>query len=244
MFDEKFVNELPQDGVLAAAAICNAFFEFHNSLQDANERLEKFESYLGALALAEVFISVHNIESPKIPQIRYKLGKHIHNIADVISFFTSWNSLLTTKITERKTESAYETIKNRYASILSKVVIYEFSDDDFKRVQTLINKLRDILTKSEDFEEGHRRRLLKKLEKLQAELHKKMSDLDRFWGFFIDAGIALGKFWKEAAPFTEGVKEILQIVCQTQARAENVEKSLPLRLLMGEHTDTSGKESK
>jgi hypothetical protein len=233
MFDEQFVNELPQDGVLAGAAICNAFFEFNNSLESNIEKLAKFESYLGALALAEVFISIHNIESPGIPTIRYELGKHIKNIARVVDFFTTWNSLLGSKITKRETESAYEHIKNRYASILSHVVIYEFSDDDFNRVQKLINKLRDILSKSEDFEAGHRRRLLKRLEKLQAELNKKMSDLDSFWGFFVDAGIALGKFWKEAEPFAEGVKEILQIVCRTQAKAENVEKMLPLRLLKG-----------
>ena len=73
--------------------------------------------------------------------------------------------------------------------------------------------------------------LLKKLEALQLELHKKMSNFDRFWGFFVDSGIAFRKFWENAEPFRNDVKEIMKIVCRTQAKAENVKDILPLNLL-------------
>ena len=60
-----------------------------------------------------------------------------------------------------------------------------------------------------------------------------MSNFDKFWGFFIDSGIAFNKFWKNAEPFIDDVKEIMQIVCQAQAKAENVKKFFPLNLLTG-----------
>ena len=124
--------------------------------------------------------------------------------------------------------------------MFGKGVFYEFSDDDFSRVQTLLNGLRDLLTKSKDFEEDHRRRLLKRLEVLQSELHKKMSNFDKFWGFFIDSGIALTKFWENAKPFRDDIKEIIEIVSRTQAKAENVQKLFPLNLLKsGDGSDST-----
>ena len=104
---------------------------------------------------------------------------------------------------------------------------YTFSDADLKRVQQLINELREQVTSSELFEEDHRRRLLNRLEKLQAELHKKMSDLDRFWGFVGDAGVALGKFGKDSKPFVDRIREMTQIVWNTQSDAEKLPSSTP-----------------
>jgi len=98
-------------------------------------------------------------------------------------------------------------------------------------MQTLINEMRNLIKKSKDFEEGHKKRLLKRLEKLQGELHKKMSNLDMFWGLIGDAGVVLGKFGEDAKPLVDRVGEILKIVCRTQAKAENIKNILPLNLL-------------
>ena len=45
---------------------------------------------------------------------------------------------------------------------------------------------------SEVLESDHKQRLLAKLETLQSELHKKVSNLDRFIGFMSEAGIRYG----------------------------------------------------
>ncbi len=240
MFDDDFVASLPRDGLLGAAAICAAFIERHNSWQSDSQRAKNFGEYVEALALADAFVESHDIEM-EVPRMEYNEGASERNVNIIASFFRDWNGRVKQELRRKSTLAEFEEAKNRYASRFGRGTVYEFADDDFERVQQLINELREVLARSEDFEEDHKRRLLKKLERLQGELHKKMSDLDRFWGFFVDAGIALGKFWKEAEPFAEGVKEILQIVCRTQARAENVEKSLPLRLLTGEK-DGKGKE--
>lgn len=93
--------------------------------------------------------------------------------------------------------------------------------------QTSINELRDLISGSEVIEENHKQRLLKRLERLQSELHKKMSDLDRFWGFVGDAGVVMGKFGEDAKPFTDRIKDIMNIVWRTQARAEELESGSP-----------------
>lgn len=104
----------------------------------------------------------------------------------------------------------------------------EFTDGDIDRLQQLINEMREFLASSEFIEEGHKLRLLKKLEKLQSELHKKMSSVDACWGLMGDAGAALGKFGKDVKPFTDRVREFLEIVWRSQARAEELPSSAKL----------------
>ena len=127
--------------------------------------------------------------------------------------------------------------KNRYLSLLKTSFAYEFSQGDFDRIQVLINELRSHITENKSFEERHRQRLLKRLEKLQSELHKRVSDLDKFWGMIGDAGVALGKFGEDSKPIVDRIKEITEIVWKTQARTEELPSSTPGPLI-GHGKDT------
>jgi len=98
----------------------------------------------------------------------------------------------------------------------------EFTDSELKNIQTLINELRDQIAHSTMFSDGHRARLQKRLEALQAEMHKKMSDVDKIWGLVGDAGIALGKFGKDAKPIVDRIKELAQITFKAQGKAEEL----------------------
>lgn len=99
---------------------------------------------------------------------------------------------------------------------------YEFTDGDIDKVQKLLNELRDIISKSELFTADHQQRVLKRLERLQGELHKTISDLDRFWGLIGDAGIVIGKLGNDAKPIVDRIKEIADIVWRTQAKSEEL----------------------
>lgn len=235
MFDEKFVKELPRDILKAQQIICEYFPKFLNETTDEN----KLPFCLQAMAFAQVYVEIHSLEGLRVPSFDHKASDNT-KIARVFNFFRDWKSRIDEKLKQKQQADTYETAKDYYASMFGKGFFYEFSDDDFKKVQTLLNNLRDLLTKSKDFEEDHRTRLLKKLEVLQSELHKKMSNFDKFWGFFIDSGIALTKFWENAKPFRDDVKEIVEIVSRTQAKSENVQKLFPLNLLKsGDGSDSA-----
>jgi len=234
MFDEEFVKELPQDILKAQQIICEHFQEVWNKTNEEDE----LTFCLQAMAFAQVFVEIHSL-GLKVPDLDYNLSNQTKK-RRVTNFFNDWKSNVDEKLKRIQQSDTYETAKDYYASMFGKGIFYEFSDDDFSRVQTLLNNLRDLLTKSKDFEEDHRTRLLKKLEALQSELHKKMSDFDRFWGFFIDSGIALTKFWENAKPYRDDIKEIIEIVSRTQAKAENVQKLFPLNLLKsGDGSDST-----
>lgn len=73
--------------------------------------------------------------------------------------------------------------------------------------------------------------ILKRLENLQSELHKRVSDLDRFWGLVGDAGVVLGKLGKDAKPIVDRVREVAEIAWKTQARTEELPSSSPNPML-------------
>jgi hypothetical protein len=121
--------------------------------------------------------------------------------------------------------------RNHFKAFLSAGFSYEFSQGDLDRVQVLINQVRDLISKATGLEKDHQRRLLARLEKLQTELHKKVSDLDRFWGLIGDAGVVLGKLGQDAKPIVDRVKEIADIIWQTQSRAEELPSGTQIPLL-------------
>ena len=113
-------------------------------------------------------------------------------------------------------------LRNRYRASLGTGFSYEFSQGDLDRVQELINSLREQISGLTQLEKDHQQRLLRRLEKLQSELHKRVSDLDRFWGLIGDAGVVLGKIGNDAKPIVDRIREIADIVWQTQSRAEEL----------------------
>lgn len=128
-------------------------------------------------------------------------------------------------------KSYLDKITEEYSVSIGVGHFYEFSDRDLSRIQTLINELRDVVARSTYFDENHKNRLLKRLERLQAELHKKMSDLDRFWGLIGDAGVAFGKFGKDPKPFVDRIRELGEIVWRAQAEAEKLPQDSKMPLL-------------
>lgn len=115
-----------------------------------------------------------------------------------------------------------ESLKKKFANIVSVSFAYEFSEGDVTRIQTLINELRELIAANDELEEQHKRRLLKRLEKLQAEMHKKMSDLDHFYGLAVEGSVMLKKVGGNLKPIVERIAEITKITWTTQARAEDL----------------------
>ena len=166
-----------------------------------------------------------HIKFPPLPEIGHD---NTENIKQLIIFVAhvklAIQPLVDDEIGSNKRNQFLSAIENK-KKIQNKGFFYEFTDGDLDRVQQLINELRNEITQSDLFEESHRARLLRRLESMQSEMHKKMSDVDRIWGLVGDAGIVIGKFGKDAKPFVDRIKELSQIAWRTQARAEELPSS-------------------
>lgn len=115
-----------------------------------------------------------------------------------------------------------ESLKSKFAGLIAATFAYEFTEGDVARIQTLINELRELIATNDELEDQHKRRLLKRLEKLQSEMHKKMSDLDHFYGLTVECSVMLKKVGGNLKPIVDRISEITKITWATQSRAEDL----------------------
>ena len=138
----------------------------------------------------------------------------------------------------RVATQSIESGKEWFAMQSGAMFFYEFTPDEVSEIQNQINELRQLITAATDLEEPHKARLLRRLEQLQAELNKRMSDLDRFWGLIGDAGVAIRKFGKDTkrvAAMLAAIKTITWIVWKAQLLAHQLPPDSQHPLLLPPH---------
>lgn len=223
IFTEEFVEKLKDDPFEGTAQLINIVRkslkqstrwheeDYHVLLEAYALVVEVADSRLLPISKPDILISGNKDEDCE------RINKYLDKLAE---YCTSESSKL-----------KVDSLRTHFKAILGSGFSYEFSQGDLERVQVLINQVRDLISKSVRLEKDHQRRLLARLEKLQTELHKKISDLDRFWGLIGDAGVVLGKLGSDAKPIVDCVKEIADIVWQTQSRAEELPSGTKIPLL-------------
>lgn len=216
LFSDDFLEGLAADPIAGSTAICDITLrslmdgqdwvtqDWNNLLEGVTLLSEMQEA--GLLPVAHLF---PNIPADENLDIKCKAAARV--IREV-------GSSLEALVEERRVEQ----LKKRFRNSLSTEFKYEFSQGDLEKVQVLLNELRNEVAGSTKLEAEHKARLLRRLEALQAELHKKISDLDKFWGLVGDASIVMAKIGTNAKPIVDRVREIADIVWRTQTRAEEL----------------------
>lgn len=203
-FTDIFIDKLPDDKYLALDSICSEFSKFD---QEAGQKIQHIEYYFKALAIFKAYASTKDYPISEI-QPGNDPNQNIHNIRNFLyQQRAEISKLLHTIYLEQQTQ--------KYTDRFESISAYVFSEDDFTSIQRLINEMRDIITTSEVITDNHKRRLLERLERMQRELHKATSDLDRFWGFIGEAGVAIGKFGNDIKPLVDRINELAKIVWKT-----------------------------
>ena len=232
-FEDLAISGLPDDPLLAVKTVCKIFF-------DAWKRtsmeliMNDYRSLLDAYALLLVLV-----EKSDLKMIRPQLtGDKERNLKSIYEAFLGAHRLTVSKVSEIGVAESVE----KYRLLLGKEFSYSFSDGDLQRIQKVVNELRKLISGSDQLDEDYRRRLLNRLEKLQSELHKKVSDLDRFWGLIGEAGVILGKLGNDAKPIVDRIRELVQIIWGTQARGEELPSNLPPPLIEANKGGESSEE--
>ena len=222
MFTEEFLRSLSGDPILDMQRICEQILS-EIPTKKYSSRDEQYIELLDATGLFLLLVEVHKLDF-HLPNLTSDIGSNINLLMD---FYRT----IKRKIDVDASTLIIARAKVKYSILTETIFVYEFSDGDLKRIQQLINELRDIISESKEIGDDHKRRLLKKLEKLQSELHKKMSDLDRFWGILGEAGVILYNLGVNAKPMIDRIREIIYIVWRTQSMAEELPSDAPFSLL-------------
>ncbi|MDM9552447.1 hypothetical protein QU926_02095 [Pseudomonas asiatica] len=155
----------------------------------------------------------------KLPPVK---GGKPANTADFMSFINGVNRDLKAVVEHNKAMQFQEQIEQRLNRMITGSFGYELTDGDLKEVQALLDKLRSAITSSTELKEDHRQRLLKRLEKVQSELHKKLSTLDGLYCLAIEASIVAGTIGKNAEPIAKVAKAIAGITWRTHSHTEGL----------------------
>lgn len=225
LFDDKFIDDLSDNPVAAAREVCAKILQ-HDREWDDQTRLANYENYLVAFGILDAsdVAPLLRLKFPVIGTSKEQNIQIVRKTAEVVL------QKAEERLAENITKNTLDWAKTLYGVRFGKLFCYEFSDADFARIQDLINELHDLLAACESLDPKPRDRILKRFEYFRNDLHKKMNDLDKFWGLYGDAGILFGKIGNDAKPYVDRITEITDIVWRTQARAENIPSSVELPL--------------
>ena len=223
MFNDEYLDNLPNDPLLSLNEIVNKTIDHWSGFAPGSE-IDDFDTFLEAHAIARALAeNVKNFDFAA-PDLK---GSPNEMLACIIEYMEGVKASISTHLVELKMSQ----FNARYSAKYGNIFAYEFSEGDLARIQTLINELRDVISESELFENEHKQRLMSRLERLQSEMHKKMADLDRFWGLVGDAGVAMAKLGENAKPIVDRIREISNIVWRTQSRAEELPSDTPMDMI-------------
>jgi len=227
IFDHDYVEKIPVDPEGSVVDIVNQAF----ALLQRDSREWVSEEYQ---ILMEAFALISSIEDSGL--LSFGIGRPMlptGNWEEDCRQMQAYLLAVRDSMTKLAQQNKLANMKSSFSTLLTNRFHYKFSPADVDRMQTLINELRQQITESTLYSDEHRARLLKRLEGLQSEVHKKMSDLDKFWGLIGDAGVAVGKFGNDAKPLVDRIVELTQIVWNSQKDAEQLPSNVQFPLLPG-----------
>ena len=217
LYSDEFLEAIKHNPIAGVKVACNLVLEKMNS-GSSDWTHEEEEALLEADILFTELTDAGMMPFDYIPMpvsAEAPRDQKLRAIREAIDeVLQQWQHLEDRARRERLTSRIRIGIGTRFA--------YEFLQGDISRIQALLNELRTLVSATDKFKPEHQQRLLARLEALQRELHKKVSDLDRFWGLIGDAGVMLAKLGNDAKPIVERVREIADIVWNTQGRAEEL----------------------
>jgi hypothetical protein len=198
--------------------------EIFSSLESESLEIVKFLFYMKKSGALDFKADIPEISSGLVSKeaTRDFVGKVLAEVNVILKHHKTLQ--LEAEIDARFTRS----IKNSFG--------YEFTEGDFKELQSLVNKLRDLIASCKDLDADHKRRLHKKLEQVQQELHKKVSSLDHIYALAIEASIVAGKVGENAKPLFEAAKQLMGISWRTHAHSEGLPSSSEAPMLGHEST--------
>lgn len=215
LFSDDFLHTLRTDPVQGTIDICQIT---RNQLTDDEQGWSEHDYAI----LTETYVLLLELSEVNLLPVQVTFFGFNGNIEEdcrrIYNFLVSIEEECLSEASKLRLSS----LRSHFKTSLGYGFCYEFSQGDIERIQLLINELRNHISTAINFEKDHQQRLLMRLEKLQSEVHKKVSDLDRFWGLIGDAGVVLGKIGNDAKPIVDRIREIADIVWRTQARSEEL----------------------
>jgi len=146
--------------------VCNQYIQIQvrnpfGESEDESLEVTKFFYYMKQAKLLDFSADIPEIINGSVDIASTHI--FVHNVLEQLSSIQRHHYAI--KLEEELEARFSKKIKNSFG--------YEFTEGDLKEIQALVNKLRNLIIDCSELDEEHRRRITKKLEQVQQELHKK-----------------------------------------------------------------------
>ena len=145
-------------------------------------------------------------------------GDEVNDWAAVDLEFTNLHKWATPLCKKKHLLDYYKAASEKYADDARNPFEYRFDAQQLERLQQLVNEVREQLQTLEGIPESWRRRMLRRLEALQKELHERMSSMDRFWGIVGEGVSVLYQIGVAATPLVNRLREMAEIGLRVHAQ--------------------------
>ena len=237
VFEDGAFTSLPSDPYLAAHVLAG-IFRTANS-QGTIPADNRNAAFVEAYEMFRQFCADNGVEIKATPV--ELVADRSTNITRINVFFDRAYAELEPEVLARKIKTetvlAREAAHKRYIAITGKGFVYELSESDLEQIQKLINHLRKLLQDTKEIDDKHRARLLERLEAMQSELHRKMTNFEILWGYCIEASYAIARVGEAAKEIRKTIQEILKIAGIAASVAHELPSSTPPPLQLPEPSD-------
>jgi len=211
MFTQEFRAGLSKNPVKTSVALCEKLFNEFTHLSDEPD-VDEFIRFEKGRDFIFHYLKENNLDT------RYLTGS--------IGIFSS--------ITEKIFKLHRQISETHH--YLEDILIHEYPDPELllkrdfetgilqilnsgqkKSLQEHTNKLNELIPQIISPDNGQQDRLLYKLKKLQQELLKKKTNLDKFWSFIGEAFQSIEISGKDTGPFAETLNIITKIIREAQS---------------------------
>ena len=204
--DNTEITALPGDAMEAAEVISLRWRAAKKQLQAGHGPSPLYPEYLKWWALGAELVDAHADEfkgQVTAPELTHDEQQ---NVNIIVAFMDQIDTHASNILIKRRSDSTGGGFRLDIRMAMGRRAAYTFADDDFARLQVIINELRQFITASTDISDDHKRRLLDRLEQLQGEVHKTSSNVDRMFGFILEAGSIFRQVAEQVGEAAEKVR--------------------------------------
>ncbi len=221
--DRNFINKLPNNILLAEQRIVDAFYQTMEIHTMAQDKTEFYNDFLDLFSFYQVYAEKHalDVSFPKLT------ANPEGNLEIIISFFRNRYRIISKKVKKYASEKIVEEKKSKFEAMLHGEDYYKFTTEELKELKINLQFLKNTLKTSEYLDHKYVKRLIKRVDGILKELRAEMPNLDQLWGLTGEAGILVGRGKEKADLLVIKIKEILKIVWEAQARAEELSDDTP-----------------
>lgn len=225
----ELIESIPSDPHQGLLALCEAFRDWSDApdIKDSkgsDKRILFLEAYHLLKQVAkrkdlEAFVDAPQLDEKATEVIKATSFMYSEALEQIYPF-----------VKEREEQELIDGAETKVAQLLGTTFTHRLSDNDLARIRELIQELLETIAQSEDISGSYERRLIKRIEALQAGLANTMTSLEMFYILLSDAGVIYHKNQQTAVHSVKLIKQIVAFAWRSQVIAEDLPSDSQLNI--------------